>query len=117
MIETLKGLDRKLNIDNFNKKMLICNIATFLVLLISFYIIYGYYQEYNFELQYRNYNPNNQIPTKIQINDSKGEKMKMEYIIKSSIPLGLGLILILNTMYYIFIYIGNNYCKNSVHEG
>lgn len=118
MKETLKGFNRKLQIDKFNKKMLIGNIATFIFLLLSFYVLHGYYQEFNFELQYREYNTDSSyFEDNISLNQSDIESMKSEYILWSSIPLGMGLILILNTMYYIFIYIGNNYRKNSVHEG
>lgn len=115
MRETLKGLDKKLKIDRFNKKMLLGNIATFIFLLLSFYILHSYYQEFNFELQYREYNPDSLQDVNLTYSDI--EPIKSEYIIWSSIPLGIGLILILNTMYYVFIYIGNNYRKNSVHKG
>lgn len=104
---------------NYNKKIFISNIITFIVLLLSLMVINSYLQELNYESQFRYYNKYGnekininysdiEIINNSNINQYPTEEFKIEYDL--IIPVAVSLILILNTFYYIIqkIYIEHN---------
>jgi hypothetical protein len=84
---------------NLNKKIFISNLIIFLIILFSYYHIFGYLNKINNEISYKNYLKEKEAPLLIGEKEPQTEKLKLGiemYLLNS-----LLLILILNNLYYL----------------
>jgi len=86
---------------NLNNKIIINNIITFIILLLSFYVLNDYLSHINFEMQYQNYlnKPSEICITEggCEINETEELRLGIPILILVSATL----ISILNTLWYL----------------